>query len=433
MPRQVTPKEIAIVIVLFALTNLVSAFRQKPFTYDSGLAWERDYYLVAADFVSHAPISAQAPFVYRLGTPFIVSRISPRDLIQGFKILNITASFAATILLLFWLGGFVPDWRLRVLLVTLFLIQWDAPPRMVYQRPVHCDTMYFVFVLLGLLAIYRYKERPSLRWLGCLAVLSFVGALFREIVMIVPVCFLGIHQPFFMSGPPGARWLKVKMPPLRHWLPLLAGASGFLLAHSRAHSTDDYTFLGTILEFFYTKPAIGYLQAWFLAYGPVLFIVIYDWRNVRAYLAENQHFLLFLATGAWLGYFGGTDTERLLYWSMPCVYVLLGRAIEQRRVALARWPVALAFILGQAMTTRVLWTTPDYPTDYKHTFPVLQQFGSNVQFLDLFSWDGYHPKELLSIAQFAIFGTVILCVMRRIELKSRRTGAFDEVTETRPS
>jgi hypothetical protein len=100
---------------------------------------------------------------------------------------------------------------------------------------------------------------------------------------------------------------------------------------------------------------------------------------------------------------------------MPCIYILLGRAIEHHRRVLTRWPMALTFILGQAMTSRVLWTTPDYPTDYQHTFPILQQFGSHVQFLDLFSWDGFRAKELLSIAQFAIYGTVILYAMRRLE------------------
>ena len=419
MPRKVTLKEVLIVVALFALTNLVSALRQKPITYDAGLAWERDYYLVAAEFAGLGPIAAQAPFVYRLGTPWIVSRISPGNLVHGFKVLNITASFVASLLLLFWLGGFLEDWKIRVLLVTLFLIQWDAPPRIVYHRPVHCDTMYFVFVLVGLLAIRRYRAHPSHLLLGGLVVLSFVGAMFREIVMIVPVCFLAIHQPFACVGPPGDREIRVRMPPLRHWLPLLAGASGFLLAHSVAHSTNDYSFLATILDFLYTKPALGYLQAWFLAYGPVLFIIIYDWRKARAYLAENQHFLLFLATGAWLGFFGGTDTERLLYWSMPCMYILLGRAIGHHRPVLTRWPVALTFILGQAMTSRVLWTTPDYPTDYPHTFPILQQFGSHVQFLDLFSWDGFRYKELLSMAQFAIYGTVILWVMRRLERRRR--------------
>jgi hypothetical protein len=140
----------------------------------------------------------------------------------------------------------------------------------------------------------------------------------------------------------------------------------------------------------------------------VLFIVIYDWKNVREYLLQEQWLALYLAVGAWFGFFGGTDTERLQYWSMPGIYLLLGRAIERHRGILASWPLIALFVIGQILSSRILWTTPDYPTNFPHTFPVLQQFGSNVQFLDLFSYHGYRPKETISLIQFLIFGAIVL-------------------------
>jgi hypothetical protein len=441
MSRKIAPLEIGLVIALFALTNLVSAFRQKQNTFDEGLAWERPYYTMAGQFARHEPVATIAPYVYRVGTPFVVSLLSPGDLVRGFRIVNTTGSFIASILLLFWLQGYVKDWRTRVLLVTLFLIQWDAPPRYMYHSPVHVDAWYFVFALVGLLAIRRYQEHPSLPLLGGLIALSFVGTLFREIVMIVPITFLAAHQPFSLVGPPGECDLKLRMPPLSHWLPFLSGAAAFAILHRFVHQTDSYSFIATILDFLYgkgedpnitSKALIGYVQAWFLAFGPVLFIILYDWRKTCAFLGEHQTFSFFLATGAWLGFFGGTDTERLLYWSMPGVYVLLGVAIEGHRAVLSRWPVALTFVLGQMMTSRILWTTPDYPTNYPHTFPVLQQFGSHVQFLDLFSYHGFRQKELLSIVEFTIYGVAILWTMRRLERRQRRS-ALAMATEALPS
>jgi len=428
MSRKVAPFEIGLVIAIFALTSLVSAFRQKQNTFDEGLAWERPYYTMAGEFARHEPIATMSPYVYRVGTPWLVSLISPGDLFRGFRIVNTTGSFLASIVLLFWLSGYIKDWRLRVLLVTLFLIQWDAPPRYMYHSPVHVDAWYFVFALVGLIAIRRYQERPSLPLLGGLIALSFVGTLFREIVMIVPIAFLAAHQPFSIVGSPEDRHMKFRLPPLSHWLPFFSGAAAFVLLHRFCHQTDSYSFLATILDFLYGKPVIGYIQAWFLAFGPVLFIIIYDWKKAGAFLGEHQTFILFLATGAWLGFFGGTDTERLLYWSMPGVYVLLGLAIEHRHAVLSRWPVALTFILGQLMTSRILWTTPDYPTSYPHTFPVLQQFGSHVQFLDLFSYHGFRTKELLSIVELTIYGVAILWAMRHMERLQRASASAPATT-----
>ena len=432
MARKIAPLEIALVIALFTLTSLASAIRQKQNTYDGGLAWERPYYTMAWEFAHREPIAAEAPYVYRVATPFLASLASPGDLVRGFRIVNTTGSFVASILLLFWLQGYVKDWRTRLLLVTLFLIQWDAPPRYMYHSPVHVDAWYFVFALAGLLAIRRYQQSPSLPLLGGLIAFSFVGTLFREIVMIVPIAFLAAHQPFSIVGPPEDRRLKVRLPPPTHWLPFMSGAAAFVLLHRLVHQTDGYSFISTILDFLYGKALIGYLQGWLLAFGPVLFIIIYDWRRARAFLAEHQTFILFLATGAWLGYFGGTDTERLLYWSMPGIYVLLGMAIEGHRALLSRWPVAVTFILGQIMTARILWTTPDYPTQYPHTFPVLQQFGSHVQFLDLFSYHGFRKKELFSIVEFTIYGVAILWTMRQME-RTQRAPAVSPAPAGLPS
>ena len=90
------------------------------------------------------------------------------------------------------------------------------------------------------------------------------------------------------------------------------------------------------------------------------------------------------------------------------ILVLLGRAIERLRPALAWWPIVAALATGQVLSSRILWTTPDYPTEPRHTFPILQQFGSDVQFLDLFSYHGFRIKEAVSLAEYAMLGTLIL-------------------------
>jgi ABC-type glycerol-3-phosphate transport system permease component len=63
--------------------------------------------------------SSEALFVYRLGTPFLVSVFFKNDLLFGFKPVNITANLLSTILLVFWLRFHLSDWRIRTLLVIL--------------------------------------------------------------------------------------------------------------------------------------------------------------------------------------------------------------------------------------------------------------------------------------------------------------------------
>ncbi|HEY3897668.1 MAG TPA: hypothetical protein VGM54_03595 [Chthoniobacter sp.] len=418
MKRNTLPLELLLIALIFVASNINSVLRQKQNTYNGGTAWEGAYYVLAQEFASHQPLVADAPYVYRLATPWLVALISPHDLFRGFHLVNIAGSAVASVLLLFWLRGYLSDWRVLVLLVTLFLIQWDAPPRLLYHSPVHADAWLFAFVIADLLLLRRYLVRPSAGCIAGLCVLAAVGAYFREATLFVPLCVLAADRPIVKEG---GRW-KFRLPPWRLYLPFACGFLAFLSIRLVAHQTNDYSFVQTVYRFLYDKPVLTYIHAWFLAFGPVLFIILFDWRNAVEFLAEEQWLALLLATGAGFGFLGGTDTERLQYWSMPGVYLLLGLAMERHWRILAWWPVTALFAAGQICTSRILWTTPDYPTHFQHTFPVLQQFGSNVQFLDLFSYFGYRPKETLSLAQFIVFGAIVLWLMWHRE---RRLGLRD--------
>jgi hypothetical protein len=403
--------ELILVAAIFIASNVNSILRQKQNTYNGGTAWEGAYYVVAHEFANHQPLAADAPYVYRVATPWLVALVAPHDLFLGFHLVNIVGSAVTSVLLIFWFRCFVTDWRIRVLLVTLFLIQWDAPPRLVYHSPMHADAWLFAFVVADLLVLRSYLRRPGNGAILALSVLAAVGACFREATLFVPLCVLAAHRPLVRED----HCWKLRPPPWILCLPFACGFSAFLSLRLLAHQTNDYSFLQTIYRFLYDKPVLTYIHAWFLAFGPVLYIVLYDWKSACAFLAKEQWLALLLVAGAGFGFLGGTDTERLQYWSMPGLYVLLGLAIERHRRALAWWPVATLFIAGQICTSRILWTTPDYPTNFTHTFPVLQQFGSNVQFLDLFSYFGYRPKETLSLAEFLAFGVLALWLMHCYE------------------
>ena len=111
--------EILIVLAVFLVTNLASQIFQPPITYNNGQSFDGVFYARMAYQISAGlPISTEAPFVYRIGTPFLVSIISKDHLVLGFKAANILANLLATLLFIFWLRFFLADWRIRALLVS---------------------------------------------------------------------------------------------------------------------------------------------------------------------------------------------------------------------------------------------------------------------------------------------------------------------------
>ena len=122
----------------------------------------------------------------------------------------------------------------------------------------------------------------------------------------------------------------------------------------------------------------------------MLALTLARWRQTASFLARRQDLTVYPRRLRVLGQIGGTDTERLLYWAMPVVFVLAGRALESRRAAVFGSPVLLtALVAVQVITTRAFfWPIPDYPDLglSPHGIPLLTPLGARVPFLDLFSF-----------------------------------------------
>ncbi len=79
--------EIIFVIGLFIIANIISQAMQKPITYQNGKGWDGvEYYRTAEQLTNHTYPKAGAPFVYRIGTPFLVSLFFKNDLLLGLSI-----------------------------------------------------------------------------------------------------------------------------------------------------------------------------------------------------------------------------------------------------------------------------------------------------------------------------------------------------------
>jgi len=100
--------------------------------------------------------------------------------------------------------------------------------------------------------------------------------------------------------------------------------------------------------------------AWFIAFGPILILPIYDWRYSVRYLLDNQYLLIYGATIAAFGWIGGKATYRYVYWAMPVVFLLVGLAIERCASLLRRNGLLLTILLSSyLLSQRVFWLWPE--------------------------------------------------------------------------
>ena len=403
--------------VVFVLVNVAGALFQKQIAYNGGKAWEGEFYYDVAEQYTHGKwrVASEAPLVYRIGTPFLASllhrRLFPGDLFLCFKIVNATANALTLGLLILWLRGFVGDWRIRTVLGLIFLLQWDTPTRWLYFYPAHTDPWMWVFLLAGLLAVERYREQPDAGRMLLVAVLGAVGVAFREVVLVVPAAFLFARNPVrgLSSGTWFSALLEVPRNARREAVPVVAALGMLLAVRAVARQTNDYSFALTAVQFLRGKSLLVYLQSMFLAFGPVLWFPIFYWRQGCAFLAARQHLAAYLGAFALLAFIGGTDTERLLYWSMPVVYVLIGRTLEEQGRNLLRpsWLPA-CFVVAQLIASRaVFWPIPDYPSSCPDVWPVFTPFGCRVPFMELFSFFEPRPERLASLAAYFAFGVLL--------------------------
>jgi hypothetical protein len=328
--------EALILFAAFLLINLVWAHYQQPISYNDGKGWEGvGYYQVADQFIEGKQVAAEGPYVYWIGTPLLVSLLNIKDIFLGFQIVNTIANLLTLFLLWFWLRLHLKDRRVRVGLCLLFLLQWDTPVHWLYFFPAHTDPWLWTFLLAGLICLHSLAQTTNtLRWLLALGCLSTVGVVFREVALVLPIVLLFLHTPLRRLG---QGW-KLQSPPVVFFAPLLCALFALVLVRVSVIQTDDYSFTRTAVQWIRTKSVLSYLHGWMLAYGPVIFLPVLFFKQTLAFLRQSQWMTVYLFFFALMGYIGGSDTERLLYWSMPVVFLLIGKVFEHNTMLLCCVP-----------------------------------------------------------------------------------------------
>ncbi len=342
-------REFACVLLLVAIAGTWAHHTQ---AYRLNRLWDADeYYKLTEQLAAHTTVTAEAPYAFRVLTPWIVARCCASDITGGFLAVNVIAGVLTALLLVIWLRRFVDDWRIRVAVVAAYAFEWHAPVRYVYYNPVYTDPLFIAALLLGMIFVDRAAR--SSRWIdiSALTLITLLGTLAREVMLLVPVCAL-FH-------PALGRGRERAIASLRLLGPLAAAFVALVFARYGTATRGDYSFASAALYHLTHKPVFSALLAWFLTFGTAIVVIVFDWRDAGRFLARNAHLGVFLAACAVLAYFGGHDTERYLIWSMPVVYGLLARAIWRNRAVLdSAWLIAT---LGwaQAISARVFWAIPN--------------------------------------------------------------------------
>ena len=126
------------------------------------------------------------------------------------------------------------------------------------------------------------------------------------------------------------------------------------------------------------------MLAWCFAFGPAaLAIVLSARRQAWAFLKVHPHLGVYVALVGILAYVGGTDTERILGWAAPVIFLLVAIAVDHLGDLLKRcWVLTSALVVVQLASARLFWSIP-VGVDDPRTFASLRlDWPSAVALLD---------------------------------------------------
>lgn len=397
-------------LLLILVAALAALGLEERITYHAGFGWDGvEYGRIAAQLAGGGQPVAEAPFVYRIGTPWLASLLGGDNLLQGFFLVNFTAALVAPILLFLWLLGFPIRRDTRLLLLATFLFTWHTPLRFTVFYPAYVDPVMWVLWLGGLLALRATPLRPGPAWLSAWMLFAAVAAAFREVLLLLPLML-----PLRQIDPLELLRARPAWRGLRSWItarlrissiaPLLTGLLLLVLIQAWARATNDYGFARTAVLWTYQKGLPHMLHGALLAFGPLVLLCAGGtlFRVRLSAFGRDVFPGLLLPALIMFAWVGGSDTERILYWAAPLLLVLAGIGIDRLR-ATGGGLLLLAVMLGaEVIGQRWFWAIPDHPSDATTPLPLLGFWTDQMQYLDLYSFHGERRLQALSLAQYLL-------------------------------
>ncbi|OAD20642.1 membrane protein, partial [Candidatus Thiomargarita nelsonii] len=108
-PRRAWERELYSPGLILLLLLMFYVFTQNIISINNGIAWDAEvYYSMSSQFVNgETSITGIEPFIYRIGTTYIVAKLFPQNLMQGYLFYNLTIGFLTILLFYFFLRLFI--------------------------------------------------------------------------------------------------------------------------------------------------------------------------------------------------------------------------------------------------------------------------------------------------------------------------------------
>ncbi|MCD4761118.1 hypothetical protein K8R42_04430 [bacterium] len=382
----------ALLYLMYVGLLLITFLTQAPLTLEQGLGWDGVAYgQMATQLQAGQQVVADRPFCYRLGTPWLASLLTEHlPLTSSFMLINLLPILFYPVLLLRLWRQFAMRDGVAWLFIFIFVLSWHATPRFNFFYPATPDPWLWFFVLLLLPELRR--SRLGTIWYP---LLMFVGVLFRELVLWVALAAL-IGRILTTRRTDWRSDGELR----RHLIALIGGAMALLLTHLLVEGTGEYTYLRAGVGMFWHKPFPVWINGWFGAFGILLIPALCSWRWLQEWVRANPQAAVWLG-GLWLlGWFGGSDTIRIMFWSAPLAFVLLYDHYRAHTGFYHRWWVLLLLLLVHLLSQRWGTPIPDYDPAAVSQLPLFTPQGISCPYLDLEPQHASHWVSKIALAQY---------------------------------
>jgi len=401
-----------ILILFFTFGLILNQSYQKRIFKDGGKGHDGVYYYELADNMTQGnELIGLKPYIYRLGTPFLVSLL-PFDIFTNFLIVNHTATLLGCLLLMYWLSLFFKK-RTTALLITLGLMtHWGFYVRFIQYNPTTCDPIAFLITMLLLLLIKRFYDtkKSSYALLSCLFI--FTGVFFREYLLVYSFLFLFTNQPFDRTKAFYIDWsLLLKH---KYWflLAFSCGIFGILLTHIAVNPIpSDYGFIAALILWTDNKSIFSLATGFLNVFGPfVLFPFLY-WKQTKEFFDNHHQYIALLLIAIGIIWFTGGDTERFILWFFPILILPIGLVIEKNLNFKNNLTVWIPILISMVFIYRLFWPIPYIKPEIAMVkFPVFHAFHEDA--INLLSFHGMQKVRYLILIEYGVLCAYVLIVMR---------------------
>ena len=376
--------------VLSLFTTVITAvyFFTQALWSDASVRWDgANYVSMAEQIAAHKIPTADAPFVYRLGFPALAALLNPQNPSSAMRLISIASGVAAVFLLWWWLTRFPISSLIRLGLVGIFALQYHGPLRFGIFFPTLTYSLFWVFLLGGLLVLHSMltSEESTILSLIAVAVLCFLGALVRETMLIAPIAML-LFRPQMRKS---SRLTFIKV------MTCAFGGCviGIVCSHKFSVATGTYSFSKTAESLLDQKTLLELAAALFLSFGPLLAVFVASPARSLQLFEKYRELSALLFVSIALAVIGGSNTEMFMFWASPAVFVVMGIILSEDLMRSRHRHFIGVLFAAQLMSERVFLNIP-LPLESNHVpFVIFSPLGG-TSYMQL--WSNFAATSILT-------------------------------------